>query len=264
MKEHPILFSAPMVRAILEGRKTQTRRIVSMSNAEFGSASREYWKHANFDQAYPEPHEKIDGVAFGAYMHVPSHRGDRESLLDLDRTWGARGEKHGYWEHYPDLGPCERCDEMGWRMTTHRLYPKWAIGDRLWVKETWQCYEWLSERKEGPVCYRSTHEGRCCKLPSHLWRPSIFMPRWASRILLEITNVRVERLNEISDEDAEAEGIKYLDDGPGAGFWIVDGTPVCATGSVEAYEQLWESINGPDSWAANPWVWVIEFRRIKP
>jgi len=89
-------------------------------------------------------------------------------------------------------------------------------------------------------------------------RPSIFMPRWASRITLEITGVRVERLNEISREDAKAEG---LWPSPGNGLEMVNGGPY---GNAQlAFRALWESINGPGSWDANPWVWVVEFRRVQ-
>ena len=90
-------------------------------------------------------------------------------------------------------------------------------------------------------------------------KPSIHMPRWASRLTLTVSDVRVQRLQDCSDDDAAAEGLTYLDDGPGAGFWIVDGTPVCSAGSVEAYAQLWNHINGDGAWEANPWIVAITF-----
>jgi hypothetical protein len=90
----------------------------------------------------------------------------------------------------------------------------------------------------------------------------MFMPRWASRILLEITRVRVQRLQDISEMDARAEGVDY-DPGEGGTFWVPDCG--CASDSaVGAFRLLWESINGDGSWAADPWVWVVEFRRAVP
>ena len=99
------------------------------------------------------------------------------------------------------------------------------------------------------------------------WRPSIHMPRWASRITLEITDIRVERLQEISEDDAKAEGVEPWVIGDG---WREYGLPpdVEAAGTHplrsarDSFASLWESINGPGSWKANPWVWVIEFRRV--
>lgn len=129
-------------------------------------------------------------------------------------------------------------------------------GDRLWVRETWN-----GDRMD--LVYRATHDG---PPPGGKWHPSIFMPRWASRILLEITNVRVERLNDISEEDAINEGIIKDSDG----FFIASDSPeahhflrqphLTAKG---AFHTLWESINGPGSWESNPWVWVIEFKRVE-
>lgn len=147
---------------------------------------------------------------------------------------------------------CEHCKEVGWEGTRHRLYPKWEPGDRLWVRETFQevpatggC-EWKhpSDGYTG-VRYRATWDRShsCC------WKPSIHMPRWASRITLEINDVRVQRLQEISEEDAIAEGAQC------AGF------PASLT-NYGAFGRLWQKINGPDSWSANPFVWAISFKRI--
>jgi hypothetical protein len=88
------------------------------------------------------------------------------------------------------------------------------------------------------------------------WRPSIHMPRWASRITLRITDIRVERLQDISEDDARAEGVKPLDY---AAHHVADGC-----GARIAFEQLWNTINGPGAWEANPWVWVVAFERVKP
>ena len=191
-KERPILFSGPMVRAILEGRKTQTRRIVK--GVEFiGGRGDENDPSA---WGYPYP--------------------DREGYADLT-----------------DGIPC----------------PYGKPGDRLWVRETWQdwCPIWqgawcgcgskeMAQNTHRPA-YAATPDERCHPAK---WRPSIHMPRWASRITLEVVSVRVERLQEISNDDAIDEG----------------------TNGVDFFHDLWQSINGPGSWDANPWVWVVEFKRI--
>jgi hypothetical protein len=181
MKERPILFSAPMVRAILEGRKTQTRRIAKELNEM----------------------PNLDGI--------------------LKRFPNPKGCRYG------------------------------KPGDRLWVRETW------AHERDGTGCpddngvlYRATDPGWDDEETGLRWRPSIFMPRRASRITLEITDVRVQRLQEISEEDAQAEGaVGALDQSVGNNW--------CAS---QAFAALWESINGPDSWDANPWVWAVTFRNL--
>lgn len=202
MKERPILFSAPMVRAILDGTKSQTRRV-------------------------------------------------------------AREAKHG-----------------------ESLACRYGLpGDRLWVRETWAfnpCREFGVMKVRSPDdCVYRADENTAVSPGKMLWTPSIHMPRAASRINLEVTGVRVERLQEISDGDSRAEGIEPnwigpLDKGPngygGTGWteevgWMnymtsADGEP-CYT-PRESYQSLWESINGAESWAANPWVWVVEFKRALP
>ncbi len=125
--------------------------------------------------------------------------------------------------------------------------PYGVVGDRLWVREAWA---WPGEEfhlyKGSPADARIVeewkHDLNCCQVK---WAPSIHMPRWACRTVVEITEVRVERLQEISEEDARAEGIQEV-----------------GIGAVHDFMVLWESINGKESWALNPWVWVIEFRRV--
>lgn len=194
-KERPILFSGPMVRAILSGAKTQTRRIV---------------------KPQPSPH-----------------------LLE------------GEWIH----PPC----------------PYGRAGDRLWVRESFSidirdplnCViytatpEYGKYRNAGEVVRSSFPDG---SLPtrdesrramlSKFWKskPSIFMPRWASRITLEITGIRVERLQAITNEDARDEGFANGE----------------RESESDAFRNLWDVINGEGSWEANPWVWVVEFRRVQP
>lgn len=183
MKERPILFSGPMVRAILEGRKTQTRRIWK---------PRKNWQD-ECEDGYSMPH-----------------------FVDGD------GEFHDQ--------PC----------------PYGQPGDRLWVRETWRVadggtkyYEYAADRS---VLREAVDEACCLK-----WKPSIHMKRAASRITLEVVAVRVERLQEITPGDAVAEGIGHSD---------VDA-------AVVSYSSLWDRINGRGSWDANPWVWVVEFRKVE-
>ena len=120
------------------------------------------------------------------------------------------------------------------------------------------------------VLYRATDRRERSFSGSEKWRPSIHMPRWASRITLEVTGVRVERLQDISEADARAEGAQvvpfYPDDGfPLSDGWTHvgdDGKCVLYTSARDSFRALWESINGADSWASNPWVWVVSFKRV--
>ncbi|MDT3707447.1 MAG: hypothetical protein ROZ09_11515 [Thiobacillus sp.] len=207
MKEHPILFSAPMVRALLAGTKTQTRRVVKVQPADL----------------WPDGVE-CSSAARGLFRVLPS---------DVQANIGARG-----------LMYAAGCQSVG-----PIACPYGQPGDRLWVRETWgPC--------DGGACYRvSERDG---VLPDGgKWRPSIYMPRWASRITLEIVSVRVERLQDISEEDAKAEGCEPTSMGPN-GIRLDVRQPTYRNG----YAQLWNEINGPGSWEANPWVWVIEFKRV--
>lgn len=206
MKERPILFSAPMVRALLAGTKTQTRRPFKLPR---GCS----W------------YEALGGEAQGAIQD--------------------------------DDGP-------GWSNVDEQSCPYGRPGDRLWVRETWNSsgLNWRKPIREmrkglGPIHYAAD--------PDHggwmpYWgpmKPSIHMPRWASRITLEVTEVRVERLGEISEADAMDEGV---DPDAIASFARVSGVTRPAG---FAYRDLWESINGEGSWEANPWVWVLEFKRVE-
>ncbi len=192
MKERPILFNGAMVRAILAGTKTQTRRLVKYIPA---LGDPEEWCHQR---------KMVDGIA---------------------------GE--------------------------HKKYcPHGLPGNLLWVKET--CMNALAGYS--PVWFYRADSDQ--KPGDRHWRPSIFCTRAASRITLEITAVRIERLNDISEADAKAEGSYQK-------IWI---TSPLSAGAMNArfergtyrdgYKDIWESINGPGSWAANPWVWVINFIKL--
>jgi len=191
MRERPIIFSGPMVRAILDGRKTQTRRAVKSSGI---------W-----------------------------------SVEDRDGSrWPGYENNYGEWQ---------------WMAC-----PYGQPGDRLWVRECWGLRD--TQPKDGPeravIGYRADGETAAPNGRYQLWRPSIHMPRWASRITLEITGVRVERVQDISEEDARAEGVSETCVLPGD------------RGSfIPSFGMLWEQINAKRGygWDVNPWVWVIEFRR---
>jgi hypothetical protein len=203
VKERPILMSAPMVKALLDGRKTQTRRIIK-----------------------PQPEVNEHGNLSGEWLNKPLDGLLLPKLKDI---------------------------------VIHCPYGE--RGDRLWVRETcviapqdWNDGSFSnaidSENKRRLIQYIATDPSPDAADDYGLKKtPSIFMPRWASRITLEITNIRVERLQDISDEDAISEG--------------VDRTNTSISGyASERYKRLWESINGKGSWDANPYVWRIEFRRM--
>ncbi|HDS7794653.1 TPA: hypothetical protein QH592_004213 [Raoultella ornithinolytica] len=225
MKERGMIFNGEMVRAILDGRKTQTRRIMA-----------------------PQPADDIERSAFPN----PDAIGWKSSLK----------HKHG--------------------STTAHFCPFGAVSDRIWVRETFQGplfdYEQMeafledSSKFEKPeFCQYAADGGHRPEYQDaddnlrYGWRPSIHMPRWASRITLEITDVRVERLNAISEEDAEAEGINMeaLADSQDRYDCIADHNMTGRPTATGAFKYLWESIYGAENWQANPWVWVIEFKRVE-
>ncbi|MGP5284227.1 hypothetical protein ACTXNJ_23945 [Pseudomonas helleri] len=210
IKERQILFLAPMVRAILEGRKTVTRRPVKATKA-----------HA-------------------------------DGFMMLDHGKG--------WRPYNAFGDFAS-DHEGMEYPIACPYGK--LGDRLWVRETCFINDYREasvpeqERADCEIHYRADgipdFEGEEELIR---WRPSIHMPRWASRILLEVTDVRVERLQDITEEQALAEGIKKHSDG---GYHVEDGKHF-SDSPVESFACLWSSVGG--DWDANPWVWCVSFKRI--
>lgn len=247
MNERPILFSAPMVRAILAGTKTQTRRVVKWQGPkgfphDFSRAFTD--NPAGIKRLMVPYHHPDDSYDDGcAHRHYPPH-GDPG-----DRLWVREAWRIGAWSDEDQNLAIDYCDgprkewidvscltedqfEKYWIQSTHDAAKEYGQRDR---------YEW--EPGKGP-----------CR-----WRPSIHMPRWACRITLEITGVRVERLQDISVEDACSEGI---DSKLAAEF--VTKAPDRTTlrpATLHAFSGLWESINGAGSWALNPWVWVLEFKR---
>lgn len=219
VKERPILFSGPMVRALLDGGKTQTRRIVKNVPS---------WDHFGRDI--------MDWSLSGI------HQGDFDEMVGSDRWFQTDVDDHSRDEI--------RC-------------PYGAVGDCLWVKETWRpttsLHPWdldVTYRADG--AHRTIKDGefgdREWTMPKAAATGNVsplFMPRWAARLVLEITDVRVERLNDCSEADAMAEGTQEPS--------LVPIIGACWS-ERDAYAKLWEHINGTGSWAANPWVWVVSFR----
>lgn len=229
----PILFSADMVRAILQSRKTQTRRLIKYGDIKINPE----W----FASIYPD-----GGGNWVAWSH------DMPGTAEFTKKAYPNGE--GF------------------------ICPYGHPGDRLWVRETYQhaaCFESNLEEYAYAADYSDLNEVR--KLANVKWRPSIHMPRAASRITLDVRSIQPQRLHDISPADAIAEGIDSFRPVPGDGppetlyrDYLADekfktGQPVRKypfTSPIESYRTLWQKINGPQSWGLNPWVWVIQFRRL--
>lgn len=229
MSERPILFSGPMIRAILGGRKTQTRRVVDLS--EFGPSG------------------------------TPGY----------DWTWRGQAPVKSIAQQRRYPGGCWQ-DVSNDRLMG--LCPYGQPGDFLWVREKFQLVrqvaeDWYTAPPTIPIVvpdaglfevrYSATYDHDQPKNSACGWRPSIHMPKWAARLWLRITDVRVERLHPMLDADARAEGIRqYVVSGPdpdGRSYqdWV---TP---------FKELWDSINAKRgySWESNPWVWVVAFERVE-
>lgn len=239
VKESPILFSAPMVRAILEGRKTVTRRAM---------------------KCQPDADASITVESYN--VTVTNRRGYQDAGPEIFGAWWRDGESG-----------C-KC-------------PYGKPGDRLWVRETFAllgnedgcCIDWQDnlvkgDERDAARIYRAScppGDYGLNQIPAKAewkpdteameydgaWRPSIHMPRWASRIVLEITDVRVERLQDITYEQAAAEGVHR---GPLREWCASDEGGACHKYPVPAFRDLWQSVGG--DWEANPWVWVVEFKRV--
>lgn len=192
MKERPIQFKGEMVRAILEGRKSQTRRTKGLKDI---NEEPDCWKPFWFN--------------------------DRGQNLIVS------------WESVNRL--------VAPNIETKCPYGK--KGHRLWVKETYRVFS--GDEGTNGIFYKA--DGKF--INSFLWKSSMFMPRWASRILLEITDISVERLQDISEKDATSEGVAF--------------TKYLNANARYHFMELWNKINGKCPWELNPWVWVINFRKIK-
>lgn len=216
MAEKPILFSGEMVRAILEGRKTQTRRVIKLRD---GSVPEE----DGYDIPKGEDNKPLDYV------------------MDFSKT-------------YPQW---QRLD-----------CPYGRVGDRLWVRETWRAEE-LEDGTDGIryaadksfIAIDNTRQAANNWMDAYdqekpsVWKPSIFMPRWACRIILEVVNVRVERLQDITAYDIAKEGCP-------AEYHMNNNSGM--TDAMHGwFENLWKKINGEDSWDSNPWLWVVEFKVVQ-
>lgn len=217
--ERGMIFNGEMVRALLDGRKTQTRRIVKGT----------------------------------------------DSAVKFCKEWNINGE-----EVFVVLG---EKDHTGMNPVLGAIScPFGAVGNRIWVREAFRVHSratdvatlvykasernsWTEQTHRVPVAV--------CNKPAtpEKWTPSLHMPRWASRILLEITDVRVERLNAINEHDAQAEGVAKLR----GGFWkhYQPGWTQHQLSASGSFVTLWKSIYGDESWNSNPWVWVIKFKRIE-
>lgn len=218
MADKPIIFSAPMIRALLDGRKTQTRRLVKLAG------------------------------------RTPDFIGPRG--CEADPTCWGWGMPDGY---FVTVEGDDTDHAPGWRNGWRDWRGAYAPGDRLWVREAHSLVPSSAYRMSTGVAqvvdpfdrdiacvYREGWE-RCAPR----WRPSIHMPRWASRLTLTVTDVRVQRLQDISEADARAEGVDAV---------TMDDVPRQASMSRRGdFAALWDNINGPGAWAANPWVCALTF-----
>ena len=230
IKERPILFSAPMVRAILEGRKTVTRRAVRAGfNPEDLEGSLSASECRKLYRELPQ--------YFGASYFCPyGQPGDR---LWVRETFALLGNEDGCCIDWQDN--LVKGHERGAARIYRASCPPGDYGlNQIPAKAEWK-----------PDTEAMEYDGA--------WRPSIHMPRWASRILLEITDVRVERLQDITYEQAAAEGVHR---GPLREWCASDEGGACHKYPVPAFRDLWQSVGG--NWDANPWVWVVEFKRVTP
>ena len=217
VRQRPILFSTEMVRAILDGRKTMTRRII-------------------------KPQPIIDNDS--GFVYSGNHRVCIKNDM-FHRQWAEAFE---------------------------RFCPYGEVGDILWVRETWKpkylkrcLYEF--QLKYTDVCPWFYAADGDCEKGYGSWKPSIHMPKEAARLFLRITDIRVERLQNISEEDAISEGIKKVSNHNQWYNYLHPKNAVPAQmwvrGAVNSFETLWASINGFESWQSNPWVWVVSFEQIQ-
>lgn len=212
-KFRPILFSTPMVQAILEGRKTQTRRTKGL---EYINENPDAWKH----------------VGILLFANIPVQKNDFRIY---------------------------QCFEEKATREQQLVKCPYELDDVLWVRET------FGIGSRGSTIYKANYDDTQFNSKSWKWKPSLFMPKEACRIFLKIKSIRVERLQDISEEDSIAEGVEKIADYGTTGYRLYT-EPDAAHSDIDAiysFESLWQSINGLESWNKNPFVWVYEFERIE-
>jgi hypothetical protein len=222
MTDRPIIFSAPMVRALLAGTKTQTRRLLKPQWADGANQSFTGWRA---ERAASTLWNLMGGIGIGATLRVGRAPGDR---LWVKEAWNAftfsqDGEDAWPTAKIPTADEILETKEAAYRFDVQAIH-----------RESDRARKWFADQK---------------------WRPSIHMPRWASRLTLTVTEVRVQRLQNISEADAVAEGIIATHEG-----WATDahGRHWGPT-ARDAYRILWNDLHGPGSWDANPWVVAVTF-----
>ena len=232
--DRPIILNAAMVRAVLSGQKTQTRRPIK-----------------------PQPPTECS-------IHY---------MLGAE-SWLSRDQQNPlshYWEAWWGESFLNR--PKGHLCGGHKVRsPFGQTGDRLWVRETWQHYQNSGQRaadfsehqRFAANCfYRADESNPRTKPLSGKWRPSLLMPRWACRLVLPLVSVRVERVQDITEEDAKAEGVERISAGPGWECWMGYGPSSSCKTARDSFRSLWISIYGEASWDLNPWVWVAEWEEIE-
>lgn len=234
MTERPILFSGPMVRALLDGSKTQTRRVCKPAQEHALSCVVEV----------PDPQER-------GQVYNRSHFGNEEGGIQFACPYGGKGDRLWVRETFFAWGRWET------RYSSKKRRDEWHFVDM-----TLECGKAYQYRGDRPQPLAGKRDGGIT--PKWWKRPAIHMPRAASRLTLGITDVRVERLLDISDGDARAEGIEFFNGDTECGCRnYLDKTEKDWTLSPrDSFRSLWESINGPGAWAANPWVWAVSFKRL--
>ena len=235
MTDYPIIFSVPMVRALLDGQKTQTRRVMRTQPEAFAGGV-----HPRHIAKHPAP-------------YLDAYCGQRKT----PENPRGMGQQWNWWTEDDCCGP------------TVGKCPFGKPGDRLWVRENWQLHDRASDVCTVAYAASVNHSGwsdASHQFPDTLagdmrarpfqeaWRPSIHMPRWASRLALVVTDIRAQRLQDISEDDAVAEGLKLA-----PGGWWSGAEGQAGTTPRAAFMLLWNSIHGPASCNANPWVWAMTF-----
>ena len=251
-REHGLMMTGPNVLAILERRKTHTRRVCTANNS------------------------MIDGGATGKKLWARLRWGPKPGHVDPGPS--PAGNPGPYWKVPMDPAPNEdgTPGPVGWR-TTNRVYPRIRVGDTIWLRETWQAHPGVikasagTKTSPGRVYYKANESPGACP---QRWRSPMLMPRWASRISMVVTEVKAERVQDISEYDVEREGIERYRC-PECGYDVFDAAAhldhqLCKGPQIPTlagqFKQLWESINGKTpgkAWRDNPPVWAYCWEEIK-